>query len=63
MRTLGTLLLGIVIGVAGLLLAQHPGSRAGMRGLFGATPASPPQIRVDDGSIAAWCAAQPLPCK
>jgi len=64
MRKLGTLLLGMVIGVAGLLLVQHPRSIAIMRGAFGMKASAPPQIRVDDRNLAAWCAAHPqLPCK
>jgi hypothetical protein len=65
MRTLATLLLGIVIGMAALLAVQHPGSIAIMRGAFGAKPSSPPRIRNDDRYPgAAWCAAHPqLVCK
>jgi hypothetical protein len=54
----------MVIGVAGLLLVQHPRSIAIMRGAFGMKASAPPQIRVDDRNLAAWCAAHPqLPCK
>jgi hypothetical protein len=65
MRTLATLLLGIVIGMAALLAAQHPGSIQIMRGAFGVTPASPPLIRSDARyPDPAWCAAHPqLLCK
>ena len=60
MRTLATLLFGILIGVTGLLLVQHPGSLDIMRGAFGVTPESPPLIRSDARyPDPAWCAAHP----
>ena len=42
MLTLGTLLLGILIGVTGLLVVQHPGSIDIMRDAFDIAPSSPP---------------------
>ena len=63
MRTPGTLLLGILIGVTGLLVGQHPGSLDIMRGAFRIAPPEPPAIR-QTHPVAAWCAAHPqLPCK
>jgi hypothetical protein len=63
MRRLGTLLLGIAIGVAGFFLVQHPGSIEIIGGAFGAKSSSPPQIR-QNHSTAEWCAAHPqLVCK
>jgi hypothetical protein len=63
MRTLATLLLGIAIGAAGLLVVQHPGSIEIMRGAFRIAPPEPPVIR-QSHPAAEWCAAHPqLPCK
>jgi hypothetical protein len=47
MRTLGALLLGIVIGTAGLLAVQHHGSIRLLRTAFGPAPLSAPVIRQD----------------
>jgi hypothetical protein len=63
MRALGTLLLGILIGVTGLLVGQHPGSLDIMRGAFRIAPPEPPAIR-QTHPAAEWCAVHPqLPCK
>ncbi len=63
MLTLGTLLLGILIGVTGLLVVQHPGSIDIMRDAFDIAPSSPPVIR-QSHPMAAWCPAHPqLPCR
>jgi hypothetical protein len=62
-RTLAALLLGIVIGVTGLLVVQHPGSLAAMRGAVGTASSSPPVIK-QTHQMPAACPEDPqLPCK
>jgi hypothetical protein len=57
MRALGALVLGIVIGVIGLLILQHPRSIDVIGAALGVTT-SPPKIWIDSPGPN-WCDANP----
>jgi len=59
MRTLAAFALGIVVGIAGLLLLQHPRMIEIFGSALGVTT-SPPQIR--SGTVPGGCVPD-LPCK